>query len=350
MSSQIRQTSQMIRYQNAAIAGIVAATAATALIYFPFRRELRDARRAVDTGSRVIATDAGTVEYAEAGKGFPLLSIHGAGGGYDQGLALAAIFAGNDFRVIAPSRFGYLRTPVPVDASAAAQADAHFALLKKLNIQKAVVVGTSAGAASAVELALRHPKAVAALILVVPGIYSPTTPVRADTSTRGGRFTLWLVNHGADFAWWAMEKLAPSVLIRFFGVRPEVAAAATDRDRRRIADFVRNTQPLSLRVAGISAERAPELPPAYENITAPTLIISARDDLYNTFPAAKYAAERIPQARLVVYDSGGHLLVGREEHAQGVVRDFLFGLKLKSRSRAAAHTPERFAVMPRRTG
>jgi len=43
-----------------------------------------------------------------------LLAIHGSGGGYDQGI-----------RVIAMSRFGYLRTPMHTDASAAAQADAH---------------------------------------------------------------------------------------------------------------------------------------------------------------------------------------------------------------------------------
>jgi hypothetical protein len=62
---------------------------------------------------------------AEKGSGIPLLSIHGAGGGYDQGLANAAGFVGAGFRIIAPSRFGYLGTPVPPDISPAAQADAH---------------------------------------------------------------------------------------------------------------------------------------------------------------------------------------------------------------------------------
>ncbi|TIT59554.1 MAG: alpha/beta hydrolase, partial [Mesorhizobium sp.] len=108
-----------------------------------------------------------------SGVGTPLLSIHGAGGGFDQGLANAANFVGEGFRIIAPSRFGYLRTPVPQDTSPAAQADAHAALLSKLNVPKAVVVGVSAGARSAVELVLRHPDKVTALILIVPGLYSP---------------------------------------------------------------------------------------------------------------------------------------------------------------------------------
>ena len=53
----------------------------------------------------------------------------GSGGGHDQGMAFAAKLANNGIRVIAMSRFGYLRTPMPADASATAQADAHVCLL-----------------------------------------------------------------------------------------------------------------------------------------------------------------------------------------------------------------------------
>ena len=49
------------------------------------------------------------------------------------------------------------RTAMPVDASPAAQADAHLALMDALGIDRAVVLGVSAGAPSAMQLALRHP-------------------------------------------------------------------------------------------------------------------------------------------------------------------------------------------------
>ncbi|MDF2615248.1 MAG: hypothetical protein K0S71_3034, partial [Clostridia bacterium] len=39
--------------------------------------------------SIVVETKQGTIEYAVSGKGDPVLMIHGAGGGYDQGLLLA---------------------------------------------------------------------------------------------------------------------------------------------------------------------------------------------------------------------------------------------------------------------
>ena len=295
----------------------------SSLSYFPYRHELTGARRAVSRGRRVTDTDAGPVEYADNGHGFPFLSVHGAGGGYDQGLANVSDFVGHDFRIIAPSRFGYLGAPIPLDTSPAAQADAHFALLNRLDIGKAVVMGVSAGARSALELAIRHPECVSALILMVPGTYSPTSPVSIESS-RGSQFTFWLVNHGADFIWWAMEKVAPSVLIRFVGVLPELVFASSKTEQTRVMDIVRSIEPLSLRFAGINIDSTPKLSPLpLDKVTAPTLIISARDDLFNTMPAAEFAAAKIPRAKLVVYDTGGHLMVGRQQQVGAVIRNFL---------------------------
>jgi 2-hydroxy-6-oxonona-2,4-dienedioate hydrolase len=127
--------------------------AVVAVLHF-YSYEIGRAREAAQRGSLLADTYVGPIEYAERGAGIPLLSIHGAGGGFDQGLTNATEFAGENFRVIAPSRFGYLRTPVPQDASPAAQADAHAALLSNLNVPKAIVIGVSAGARSAIELAL----------------------------------------------------------------------------------------------------------------------------------------------------------------------------------------------------
>jgi pimeloyl-ACP methyl ester carboxylesterase len=300
---------------------ILVAIAGAVLVHF--ENEMTLARDTASRGSLVADTEAGQTEYAEQGAGFPLLSVHGAGGGFDQGLANAAELVGEDFRIIAPSRFGYLRTPVPQESSAAAQADAHAALLSKLAIPKAVIVGVSAGARSAVELAIRHPDNVAALVLIVPGLYSPASPVSIEAS-RGSKFVFWVVNAGGNFAWWAAEKIAPSMLIRFVGVRPEQVAAATEAERDRVMRIVAGIEPLSLRFLGINVDSTAELHELpLGQITAPTLIITARDDLFNTLPAAEFAASKIPGARLVVYDTGGHLLVGHEPEVRATIRDFL---------------------------
>lgn len=307
------------RLELAAALGVVA-VGVTAWL---FEHDLEPARRASRQGARIAQTRMGPIEYAERGSGPVLLSIHGAGGGFDQGLANVADFIGPDHRVIAPSRFGYLGTPSPPDRSPAAQADAHAALLQALKVDKAVVVGVSAGARSAVELAIRRPDLVQALILIVPGTYAPASPVMVDSSP-SSRAVLGVVNAGSDFAWWAAERLAPSALVRFLGVPPELLEQAPPAERERVMAIMHSIQPLSRRMAGIRIDSTPDLHPLpLERIAAPTLIVSARDDLFNTAPAARYAAERIPGAKLVLFDTGGHLLVGRSVAVRRAVGELL---------------------------
>jgi 2-hydroxy-6-oxonona-2,4-dienedioate hydrolase len=123
------------------LATVIIVVGAAGVALLRYKNEIDRAHEVARRGSLVINTDAGLIEYADKGAGIPLLSIHGAGGGFDQGLTNAAELLGEGFRIIAPSRFGYLRTPVPRDTSAAAQADAHAALLSKLNLPKVIVVG-----------------------------------------------------------------------------------------------------------------------------------------------------------------------------------------------------------------
>ena len=95
-------------------AGILAVSlAAIAVTYTFYRRDLNEARSAALIGSKVVETSCGPVEYAERGFGPPVLSIHGTGGGWDQGLSIARGLVERGYRVIAPSRYGYLRTPMP---------------------------------------------------------------------------------------------------------------------------------------------------------------------------------------------------------------------------------------------
>jgi pimeloyl-ACP methyl ester carboxylesterase len=88
--------------------------------------------------------------------------------------------------------------------------------------------------------------------------------------------------------------------------------------------IVKGVEPLSLRFRGINIDSNPESrEPPMENITVPTIVISARDDLFNTLPAAELAASKIPGAKLIAYETGGHLLVGRTQEVRMAVRAFL---------------------------
>ena len=56
-----------------------------------------------------------------------------------------------------------------------------------------------------------------------------------------------------------------------------------------------------------------------EAINVPTLIIHTKDDQMASHKASKRAAERIPGARFVSLESGGHLMIGQTK----IVRDEL---------------------------
>jgi len=295
-----------------------AALAGGALIA-AYRRDLKEHRDRVAQGRLGAQTSRGLIEYAVLGSGAPAFVIHGAGGGYDQGLFLGGSFPG--FQVIAPSRFGYLGTPTPPDISPAAQADAHAALLDYLGIDTAVVAGASAGAPSAVELALRHPGRVRALILIVPRGYAPGRPADAPPTHEG---VLRVVLSGADFAYWAALRIARSKVVQFLGVPPEVDARAEPAERARVTAVMRNVLPLSMRIEGIRNDSAITLGPLpLERVQVPTLVITARDDLFDTLPAAKHLAERIHGAKLMELNSGGHLLVGRQAEVDAAIAKFL---------------------------
>ena len=118
-----------------------------------YRKDIAEARERVAKSGQVAQTACGPIEYAVEGKGPPILVVHGAGGGFDQGLEITAPLVASGFSVIAVSRFGYLGTPMPADASAHAQAEAHACLLDTLGIEKVAVVGASAGGPSAMDFA-----------------------------------------------------------------------------------------------------------------------------------------------------------------------------------------------------
>lgn len=305
------------------IASAVGAAAVAGGTYWLYRHDLDERAATLKAKSKIAPTAQGVIEYAREGSGPAALVIHGAGGGYDQGLYLAHDLLGKGYDVIAPSRFGYLRTPVPNDASHSAQAEAHAALLDKLGVQDTIVIGVSAGAPSAIEFALRYPERTQALILIVPRTYDPANQVGVD-QTPQNKAIIGMFEKSADFSYWAATKVGRKQLVRFFGVDPELEAKAEPLEREKITGLIADMLPLSERVDGIIADTTSKLPrPDLEKIDAPTLVISAEDDLYLTLPGARFAADHIPNAELKIFKTGGHLLIGHGEDTRKAIGAFL---------------------------
>ena len=294
------------------------------LIVVAYERDLSALRTQVRGGGQVAATAAGPIEYAVAGAGLPFLSVHGASGGYDQGLLIGRALVGDTFEIIAPSRFGYLRTPLPADPSPGAQAEAYVALLNALRIDRAIVLGVSAGAPSAVQLVLRHPERVAALILLSPLGYSPDS----QAPLPGSPTLLALTRLSPDFVYWAVLRLWPAALTRFLGIPPALLRHAGPDDRRWVDQLLLAGEPLSWRMAGVANDLATRselrsAPSPLDRVAVPTLIMACSDDLFRTRPAAEYAAAHILNATLVVYPTGGHLFLGHLAEVRGTVLFFI---------------------------
>jgi pimeloyl-ACP methyl ester carboxylesterase len=313
------------------VAGLAVAAAAVLILHGLFRRDLDAATARAAQGSVVVATRCGPIEVQQAGEGMPLLVVHGSGGGHDQGMDWARPLARQGIRVIAMSRFGYLRTPRPVDASPEAQADAHVCLLDALGIDRAAVVGVSAGAASALQMALRHPGRVQALVLVVPIAWKPgdvDDPANAVSDEKDA----WLLRLlGSDFLYWCGLKVARDQVLRHvLATPPALVHAASAQEQARVHAMAEHVLPVSQRALGLRDDTrlGKSLPPvALQTIRVPTLAISARDDGFGTYAGAEHTASGIPGARFIGYDSGGHLLVDRDD----AVREAIIGwLRLAS--------------------
>jgi pimeloyl-ACP methyl ester carboxylesterase len=269
---------------------------------------MRAARDRISHGSRIAQTRCGPIEYAEAGRGPAVLLIHGAGGGFDQSMMVAGSELARSARVIAVSRFGYLRTPLPPDASPAAQADAYACLLDALKVDRAAVFAASAGAPSAMQFALRYPERTPGLALLVPLAYLPDAPIPAPPAAAKLVFQ-------SDFFFWALAKM-----ISRFG------PAASDDEERRFRAMVEQPLPISARLDGLKNDGAiAHALPRYEleRVRVPTLVVTVRDDGFTMYERARYTAANIAGARLITYESGGHFWVGHHAELIAELRGFL---------------------------
>jgi pimeloyl-ACP methyl ester carboxylesterase len=71
-------------------------------------------------------------------------------------------------------------------------------------------------------------------------------------------------------------------------------------------------------VSNLVADRFP-----LEQLTVPTLVICARDDPLAPYRFAAKAAPRIPGARLVAVEGGGHFFMGHDAEVRTEIRAFV---------------------------
>lgn len=277
-------------------------------IYRRYQQELALAYQRIASGGKTIETTCGPIQYTEFGEGAPMLMVHGAGGGYDQGEYFAKVIGGH-YRWIAPSRFGFLGTPVPANADSVRQAEAHACLLDALGIERVGVVGVSMGGPSALLFAQRYPQRTNSLALISAASHAnPPRPAIIATV-----FKLFL----NDFVFWSMVKLSPGGLLVALGVPSVVQQQLSPREVTELHAFLASIEPMAARRAGqLLEQQMSEYDAAQiQQIQAPTLVLHAPDDTLVAFEQGEFAAKQIPGAHFIPMEKGGHLALMLEMNA-----------------------------------
>src|SRR5829696_9951346 len=292
-----------------------------AVTYPRFRADVQPNRERLLSGSDVLTTEEfGDIEYAVQGEGLPVLLAHGAGGGYDQSLLIGNNYVGEGHHLIAPSRFGYLRSSIPADGSPAAQADAYAALLDALGVERVRVVAFSDGGPSGLQFALRHPERCEALEMI--SAKSQSAP--PDSLLQGLVFESIF---RSDYLFWLITEYARPFLLAMFGVSGDVQEQLPARPRQLASEVVDSMNPIRLREDGIYHDRdtltvLPQDEFSLEQITVPTLVVHSVDDGLQPYGHAENTASRVPDAELLSYEQGGHLLLLQLDEVREKVATF----------------------------
>lgn len=237
----------------------------------------------------------------------------------DQAAALVTqwrIFPSEQYTFIYVSRFGYLGSELPDQATARTQADAYRELLDHLGIERAFLVGNSAGGPSAMWFAIDHPRRTNGLILhssAVPGPEAEYIPT-------------FVAQH--DFIYWLAVKVAPEKLLRLLLPGPVIAAMTKAQKRFTVQNAFIASMPISERTEGILFDNRVSLPGInevpFEQIKRPTLIIQSTDDPREAVGGQEMHG-RIANSTLISL-TGGHLLLGHEAEIQRANAEFIKSL------------------------
>ena len=274
--------------------------------FFIVRKIAMDRFSIYEAKAKSVTTSYGKMSYIDEGRGEPFLICHGITGGYDQGFDVMSGRT-DDYRIIAPSRFGYPGTDIPDNATVDMQVEAYIELLDELGIEKTFVTATSAGGTVAQRFALMYPERCRGLILYCSGYPAQEKPSEPALGMTGppaffcNDFAMWMISP----LFKPMMGMERNVIKQIMPMKERKAGIVFDGDVVN-KDHINNYDNYDLK-----------------NIQVPVLIIHSEDDKLADSEKAKYWSKEIPNCKSVFFSGGGHLMTGNSEEINQILDEFV---------------------------
>ncbi|CAN5885474.1 pyrimidine utilization protein D [soil metagenome] len=253
-----------------------------------------------------------TIDYDVFGDGPPLLLVGGMGFGrwswFKQSTALS-----RHFRVITFDIRNIGDLADEGGSYSVANLAAHAAaLLDHLEVERAHVLGTSLGGFIAQELALQRPELVAKLVLISTSYGGSDHEPMSSTTLR--KMLGWGTVKREDAV---RQGLAVAVAEEYPETSSEEFEQMVDwrvADSPPLADYIKQM------VAGAKFDASSEI----EEIRQPALILHGSDDRVVPVSNAVSLSERLPDAKLHIFENAGHLVfVERADEVNEKIISFL---------------------------
>jgi pimeloyl-ACP methyl ester carboxylesterase len=260
-----------------------------------------------DPDSKFIEINGLTVHYKEMGQGeTTFILLHGFGASAFSWHAVMDDFAARG-RIIAYDRpaFGLTSRPLPGEwkGDSPYSMDSNVELLSDLmdglGVQRAVLVGNSAGGTVSVAFALKYPRRVQALILVDPALGS------------GGRFPSWILTLMATPQ---MRHLGP-LLVRSIADSGNDTIRMAWHDPSLITEetFIGYRKPLQTKnwdralFEFTIASRSSNMSERLDELKMPVIVIAGDDDRIIPTVESIEASKSIPGSQLAILPGCGHV-------------------------------------------
>lgn len=261
--------------------------------------------RLVTYGAKTANLSYGNMTYVDRGEGEIILSVHGIFGGYDQAYDTCKNFS-SDYRIIAPSRFGYLGSDILGNGTPAEQASAYVELLDKLRIDKVYLLAASAGGSIAIRFALDYPERTKGLILYCSAMPYAEEPKKYSEYAGPPAF---LCN---DYAMFFISPLfepimgmESSTIYSMLPVEDRKEGVILDASVTN-PDMARNFDDYEI-----------------ESLQVPSLILHAKDDKLANYEDTLNALGRFPNCKFISFETGGHMMVGHSKEIEKAVSEFV---------------------------